>query len=185
MIGVQELRKGATFEMDGQLYRVLEATHNKQGRGNATIRTRLRNLRTGATVEYNFLSGGRVNDVRLDRRNFQYLYHDGDLYYFMDMETYEQAALTSETLSDTVPWLTDGMEVQMEMYGTEPINIELPTTVDLEVVETAPGFKGDTATGGGKPATLATGITVQVPFFVDVGDTIRVDTRTGEYVTRV
>jgi elongation factor P len=185
MIGVQELRKGATFEMDGQLYRVLEATHNKQGRGNATIRTRLRNLRTGAIFEHNFQSGGRVNDIRLDHETFQYLYHDGDLYHFMNVETYEQAALIGETLGDAVQWLTDGMTVEMEMYDAEPINVELPTTVDLEVVEAAPGFKGDTATGGGKPAKLATGVMVQVPFFVEVGDLVRVDTRTGNYVTRV
>ena len=185
MIGVQELRKGTTFEMDGRLYRVLEAQHNKQGRGNATIRTRLRDLRSGAIVENNFQSGGRVNDIRLDHETFQYLYHEGDLYHFMNTDTYEQSTMTADLLGDTVQWLTDGMTVEMEMYEGESIDIDLPTTVDLEVVEAAPGFKGDTATGGGKPAKLVTGVAVQVPFFVDVGDVIRVDTRTGEYVTRV
>ncbi len=185
MIGVQELRKGTTFELDGKLYRVLEATHNKQGRGNATIRTRLRDLRSGATTEQNFQSGGRVQDIRLDHETFQYLYHDGDLYHFMNTDTYEQATLSAELLGDAVQWMTDGMTVEMEMYEGEPIDVELPTTVDLEVVETAPGFKGDTATGGGKPAKLATGVMVTVPFFVDVGDVVRVDTRTGAYVTRV
>ena len=186
MIGVQDLRKGTTFvDDDGNLYMVLDYLHNKQGRGNATIKTKLRNLRTGATTERSFQSGGRVQDVRLDTQTVQYLYRDGDLYHFMDTETYEQPVLSSELLGEHADYLKEGMNVEVLVYEGQPIDIQLPTTVDLKVVETAPGYKGDTASGGGKPARLETGVTVTVPFFVNVGDTVRVDTRTGDYVTRV
>ncbi len=186
MIGVQDLRKGTTFvDDDGNLYVVLDYLHNKQGRGNATIKTKLRNLRTGSTIERSFQSGGRVQDVRLDTHQVQFLYRDGDLYHFMDTETYDQTALSSETLGEHAEYLKEGTTVELLTYDNQPIDIELPTTVDLKVVETAPGYKGDTASGGGKPAKLETGVTVTVPFFVNVGDTVRVDTRDGSYVTRV
>ncbi len=186
MIGVQELRKGTTFvDDDGNLYVVLDYLHNKQGRGNATIKTKLRNLRTGSTIEKSFQSGGRVQDVRLDTHQVQYLYRDGDLYTFMDNETYDQPVLSSEVLGEHAEWLKEGMNLEILMFEGQPIDVQLPTTVDLKVVETAPGYKGDTASGGGKPAKLETGVTVTVPFFVNSGDTVRVDTRTGEYVTRV
>ena len=186
MIGVQDLRKGTTFvDDDGNLYVVLDYLHNKQGRGNATIKTKLRNLRTGSTIEKSFQSGGRVRDVRLDTHNVQYLFRDGDLYTFMDTETYDQPVLSEELLGEHAGYLKEGMTVEVLMYEGQPIDINLPTTVDLKVAETAPGYKGDTASGGGKPAKLETGVSVTVPFFVNVGDTIRVDTRTGEYVTRV
>ncbi|MGB8647258.1 MAG: elongation factor P [Anaerolineae bacterium] len=186
MIGVQDLRKGATFlGDDGNLYMVLDYQHNKQGRGNATIKTKLRNLRTGSTTEKSFQSGGRVQDVRLDTHTVQYLFRDGDMYTFMDTETYEQPVLSSEVLGDHAEYLKEGMNLEILMYEGKPIDVQLPTTVDLKVVETAPGYKGDTASGGGKPAKLETGVSVTVPFFVNAGDTIRVDTRNGEYVTRV
>lgn len=186
MIGVQDLRKGTTFvDDDGNLYVVLDYLHNKQGRGNATIKTKLRNLRTGSTIERSFQSGGRVQDVRLDTHEVQFLYRDGDLYHFMDTETYDQPVLSSDILGDHAGFLKEGTTVELLAYEGQPIDIELPTTVDLKVTETAPGYKGDTASGGGKPARVETGVTVTVPFFVNVGDTIRVDTRTGEYVTRV
>jgi elongation factor P len=186
MIGVQDLRKGTTFiDDDGNLYVVLDYLHNKQGRGNATIKTKLRNLRTGATIERSFQSGGRVQDVRLDTHQVQFLYRDGDLYHFMDTETYEQPVLGADVLGEHAPFLKEGTTVELLTYDGQPIDIDLPTTVDLRVVETAPGYKGDTASGGGKPARLETGVSVTVPFFVNVGDTIRVDTRTGAYVTRV
>jgi elongation factor P len=186
MIGVQDLRKGTTFvDDDGNLYVVLDYLHNKQGRGNATIKTKLRNLRTGATIERSFQSGGRVQDVRLDTHEVQFLYRDGDLYHFMDTETYDQPVLSEDILGEHAGFLKEGTTVELLAYEGQPIDIELPTTVDLKVVETAPGYKGDTASGGGKPAKVETGVTVTVPFFVNVGDTIRVDTRTGEYVTRV
>ncbi len=186
MIGVQDLRKGTTFiDDDGNLYVVLDYQHNKQGRGNATIKTKLRNLRTGSTIEKSFQSGGRVQDVRLDTHTVQYLYRDGDMYHFMDTETYDQPVLSAETLGDHSEYLKEGMNLEIMMYEGQPIDVQLPTTVDLKVVETAPGYKGDTASGGGKPAKLETGVTVTVPFFVNTGDTVRVDTRTGDYVTRV
>jgi elongation factor P len=185
MIGVQDLRKGTTYVEDGELWRVLEYAHIKAGRGNATIRVKVRNLRTGATTEKTYPSGSRVQDVRLDHATVQYLYHDGDLYYFMNTETYEQPALSASVLGDAVNYLTDGLTLELESYEGEPITVELPTTVDLKVVETGPAFAGDTATNATKPAVLSTGLQVNVPLFVEVGDVIRVDTRTGTYVTRV
>ncbi len=186
MIGVQDLRKGTTFiDDDGNLFMVLDYQHNKQGRGNATINIKARNLRTGATIQRSFQSGGRVQDVRLETQKVQFLYKDGDHYVFMDQETYEQPVLSEEVLGEHAQWLTEGITLELLTYEGQPIDVELPTTVDLKVVETAPAFKGDTASGGGKPATLSTGAVVTVPFFVATGDTVRVDTRTGEYVTRV
>lgn len=185
MIGVQDLRKGVTFELDGSLYRVLNYEHIKTGRGGATIRVKARDLRTGSTIDRTFPSGNRVQDVRLDHASVQYLYHEGDLYTFMDVETYEQPVLSANVLGDAVKFLKDGMTLEVVSYQGEPIDIELPTAVDLEVTYTEPGYAGDTATGATKSATLETGLKVQVPLFVDVGDMIRVDTRTSAYVTRV
>ena len=185
MIDVNQLRKGVTFELDGAIYRVLDYQHHKPGRGNAIIRTKLRNLRTGATIERTFLSDDRVQDIRLDHRTVQYLYNDGSLYYFMDVETYEQPALSAETLGDAVHYLKEGVTLELSSYQGEPLEIELPITIDLKVTETEPGIKGDTATGATKAAITETGLKVQVPLFVKVGDVIRVDTRTGEYQTRV
>jgi len=185
MIDVNELRRGVTFTMDGELYKVLEYQHRKPGRGKAIIRTTLRNLRSGATIQHNFISGDRVEDIRVDRRGVQYLYTDGDLYHFMDTETYEQTVLSAAVLDDQVLYLKEGMELVLSTYENEPLDVELPTTVDLEVVEAEMAIAGDTATGTLKKATLETGLEVQVPLFVEQGDAIRVDTRTGEYVTRV
>lgn len=186
MIGVQDLRKGTTFvDDDGNLYKVLEYQHVKQGRGNATIKTKLRNVKTGSTIDKNFQSGGRVQDVRLDHHNVQYLYKDGDMFHFMDQDTYEQPALSAELLGESAQFLKENITCELLTYDGQPIEIALPTTVDLKVAETAPGFKGDTASGGGKPATLETGVVITVPFFVNVDDTVRVDTRDGTYVTRV
>ncbi len=186
MVGVQDLRKGTTFiDADGNLYKVLEYQHVKQGRGNATIKTKLRNIKTGSTIDKNFQSGGRVQDVRLDHHTVQYLYNDGDTYHFMDTETYDQPVLSKDILGDAAKFLKENVTVELLTYEGQPIEVELPTSVDLKVVETAPGFKGDTASGGGKPATLETGVVVTVPFFVSAGDTVRVDTRDGTYLTRV
>jgi elongation factor P len=184
VIDVNELRKGVTFTMGGELYKVLEYQHHKPGRGKATIRTTLRNLRTGATVQQNFISGDRVEDIRVDRRGVQYLYTDGDLYYFMDTETYEQTALSAATLEEQIPYLKESMELVLSTFEGEAIDVELPTTVDLEVVEAEMAVAGDTATGTLKKVTLETGMEVQVPLFIEVGDVIRVDTRSGKYVTR-
>ncbi len=185
MIEVNALRKGTTFTLEDELYKVLDYSHHKIARGGATIRVKVRNLRTGATYEKTFNGGERVEDIRLDHSEAQYLYNDGDLYYFMDTETYEQPALNKELLEEIIPYLTENMVVKISTYNSEPIDIDIPLTVELEVVETEPGFAGDTAQGATKPVTLSTGLVVQAPLFVNVGDTIRVDTRTGQYITRV
>jgi len=185
MIGVEDLRKGVTFKHEGQLWKVLEYSHNKQGRGNATIRVRARNLKTGGTLEKSFQSGGRVEDIRLDHHEMTYLYHDGDFYHFMDSETYEQSALPAKILGDGVRFLKEGLAVKVSSHDGEPIDVEFPSSVELKVVESLPGVRGDTATNATKPATLESGYVVQVPLFVQSGDTIRVNTETGNYVTRV
>jgi elongation factor P len=185
MINVTEMRKGTIVEIDGELYRVLEYQHHKPGRGNAIIRTRLRNLRSGSTIERTFNSGERIQNVRLDHHTVQYLYHDGNLYYFMDLETFEQPAINADILGDAISYLTENVAVSLETYQGEPIAIELPTTVDLKVVEAEPGFAGDTAASPSKQAIVETGLKVQVPLFVNAGDVIRVDTRDGSYITRV
>ena len=185
MIDVNELRSGVTFELDGNLYKVLEYSHHKPGRGKATIRTKIRDLRSGGVMEKSFLSGDRVQDIRLDHHMVQFLYQDGDLYYFMDTETYEQPAVNSSLLDDAVTYLTEGLEVKLTFYQGEALDIEMPTTVDLLVEEAEVAVKGDTATGANKTVTTQTGLKVQVPLFVASGDTIRVDTRSGNYVTRV
>jgi elongation factor P len=185
MISATDLRKGATFELDGDLYRVLEYQHSYIGRGSANVRTKLRNLRSGRTIDRTFPASEKFQEVRLELRQVQFLYRDGDLYYFMDTETYEQPALSAEVLGDRVNYLKEGLILSLSMHEAQPVEIELPVTVELEVTQTEPGVKGDTATGATKRATLETGLTVQVPLFVEQGDTIRVDTRTGEYLTRV
>lgn len=185
MIGVQDLRKGTTFIEDNDLWRVLEYEHVKTGRGNATIRVKVRNVRSGSTQSKTFPSGSRVQDIRLDHAEVQYLYNDGDLYYFMDLETNEQPVLSAALLGDAISFLVDGMTLALESYEGESISIELPTTVDLEVIKTDPGFAGDTATNATKPAIVSTGYQAQVPLFVSVGDKIRIDTRSGAYLTRI
>jgi elongation factor P len=185
MIDVNQLRKGVTFELDSSIYRVLEYQHHKPARGPAIIKTKIRDLRTGASINKTFTSGDRVQDIRLDHQTVQYMYNDGELYYFMDTETYEQPGLSKEVLGEAVNYLTEGMTLELETHEGQPIDIEIPLTVDLEVATTEAGVKGDTATGVTKAATLSTGLVVQVPLFVEEGDTIRVDTRTAEYMTRV
>jgi len=184
MISATDLRKGVTFELDGELYRVLEYKHSKIGRGSANVRTKLRNLRTGRTIDRTFAASEKFQEVRLELRQVQFLYRDGDLYYFMDTETYEQPALSAEVLGDMVDYLKEGSVLSLSMHEGQQVEIELPVTVDLQVVQTEPGVKGDTATGVTKRASLETGLIVQVPLFVEEGDIIRVDTRTGEYLTR-
>ncbi len=185
MIDVNDLRKGVIFEMDGNLYRVMEYSFNKPGRGNATIRIKARDLRKGNSLEKTFTSGERIKDVRLDFHNVQYLYNDGEIYHFMDLETYEQPAIPGSVIGDYAGFLKPEMEVKLTFFENEPIDIELPTTVDLAVTFAEPAVKGDTATGVTKKVVTETGLEVGVPYFVQTGDTIRVDTRTGEYVTRV
>jgi elongation factor P len=185
MIDVNELRKGVTFELDGSLYKVLEYDHHKPGRGKATIRVKARDLRTGTTLEKTFPSGDRFQDVRLDYHNVQFLYNDGDFYYFMDQDTFEQPAIRKEILGESADYLKEGMEAKLTFYENEALDIDLPVTVDLEVVEAESAVRGDTATGVTKKVITETGLQVQVPSFVNSGDVIRVDTRSGSYVTRV
>ena len=185
MIDVNDLRKGVTFEQDDQIFKVLEYSHNKPGRGNATIRTKLRNLRTGATIDRTYQSGDRMQDIRLDHVVVQFLYKDGNLYYFMNTATYEQPAISSELLGDGVNYLKEGLAVKLTFYHDEPIELELPAAVELKVVDGEVGVRGDTATGANKLVTTETGLKVQVPLFVKVGDTIQVNTSTGNYLTRV
>lgn len=185
MIDVNELRKGVTFELDGELLKVLDYQHHKPGRGAATIRVRARNLRTGTILEKTFGSGERVQDVRLEYHNVQFLYTDGLLYHFMDMETFEQPALSADIIGEAKIYLKEGVEVKLTIYENEPLDVELPTTVDLLVTEAESSVRGDTATGVTKRVTLETGAEANTPSFVNEGDIIRVDTRSGEYVTRV
>lgn len=185
MIDVNELRNGVTFELDGNLYKVIEYSHHKPGRGKATIRTKVRDLRTGSVLEKSFTSGDKVQDIRLDYHMVQFLYKDNDLYHFMDTETYEQPALNASVLGEATSYLTEGLEVKLTFFEGEALDIELPTAVELSVVEAEMAVKGDTATGANKSVTTETGLKVQVPLFIDTGDTIRVDTRNGSYVTRV
>jgi elongation factor P len=185
MIEANALRKGTTFTQDGELFKVLDYTHIKTARGGATIRVKVQNLRSGANFEKTFSGGERVQDISLEHNEAQYLYNDGELYYFMDNETYEQPAIPKALLSDVIPYITENMQVKISWYNNEPIAIDIPITVDLEVVDAEPGFAGDTATGATKPVTVSTGLVVQTPLFVNIGDVIRIDTRTGQYLTRV
>jgi elongation factor P len=185
VIEANALRKGTTFAQDNEIFKVLDYSHHKMARGGATIRVKVRNLRSGASFEKTFNGGERVEDIALEHIEAQYLYNDGDLYYFMDTETYEQPALNKSYLEEIIPYLTENMIVKISTYQGEPIDIEFPITVDLEVTETEPGFAGDTAQGATKPVTVSTGLVVQAPLFINTGDTIRIDTRTGQYITRV
>lgn len=185
MIDVNDLRKGVTFELDGVLYKVLDYEHHKPGRGKATIRIKARDMRTGTTLEKTFISGDRVQDVRLEYHNVQYLYHDGSLFHFMDLDTYDQPAIPADVVGEAANYLKEGVEIKLTLYQGEPLDIELPTTIDLLVTQANIAVRGDTATGVTKKVTTETGLQVQVPNFVGEGDFIRVDTRTGTYVTRV
>lgn len=185
MISTGELRKGIVIELDGDLWQILDYHHIKMGRGSAQVRIKFRNVKKGSTVERTFQAGDRWPRAQLDHRPVQFLYRDGDEFHFMDTDTYDQFILSAEQLEDAVPYLKDGMMLDRTAYQGETIGVELPITVDLVVAETEPGFAGDTQTGARKPATLEGGLVVQVPIFVETGDTIRVDTRSGDYLTRV
>ncbi|MFC1940499.1 elongation factor P [Chloroflexota bacterium] len=183
MISGGELRKGIIIELDGKLYQVIDYHHVKMKR-TALARVKLRDIKGGHTIEQSFQSDQKFTRARLEFRNMQYLYKDGGLYYFMDEENFEQTPINSSQLGDAINYLKEGMSLQVSSYRGELVGVELPITVDLEVTDTAPGFKGDTVTAGYKSATLETGITIQVPLFISIGDTIKVDTRSGSYVER-
>ena len=185
MVSTSDLRKGIAIELDGELWQILDYHHIKRGRGSAQVKIKLRNVKRGQTVERSFQAGDKWPRAYLDKRQVQFLYRDGSDFHFMDTESYDQFTLSAEQLDDAVNYLKDGMLVDRTSYQGETIGVELPITVDMVVTETEPGFAGDTATGARKLATVETGLVVQVPLFVGEGDTIRIDTRTGEYQTRV
>lgn len=185
MIAAGDFRNGLTFEMEGQVFQVIEFQHVKPGKGAAFVRTKLKNIITGATIEKTFNPTDKVEKAHIERKEMQYLYNDGDLYYFMDNETYEQLPLSSDKLGDSLKFVKENMIVKILTHKGNIFGVEPPTFVELEVTHTEPGFKGDTATGATKPATVETGAVVKVPLFVNTGDIIRIDTRTGEYMERV
>lgn len=184
MITAGEFRNGVTFELDGQIFQIVEFQHVKPGKGAAFVRTRLKNIITGATVERTFNPTDKMENAHIERKDMQYLYNDGDLYYFMDTETFEQLPINKATIGDTFKFVKENMTVKILSHKGNVFGIEPPTFVELEITETEPGFKGDTATGASKPATLETGAIVKVPLFINQGDMIRIDTRTGEYLER-
>lgn len=184
MLDANELRKGACFFLDGELYQVVEYQHYKPGRGNAIIRTKLRNLRTGSLVPRNFLSGERFEEAPVERRTMQFLYNDGEFFNFMDTETYDQVRATEELIGDRAGYIKEGTELTVVIHDGNALDIELPPAVELKVTESEIAVAGDTATGASKIVTCETGLQVQVPLFIDVGNIIRVDTRTGAYSTR-
>jgi len=185
MIASGELKKGIIIELEEKLYQVLDYHHIKMGRGSAQVRLKLRDIRSGNTIERAFQASERFTRARLDYRTMQYLYNDGDLYYFMDVESFDQIPLSANQLGDALNYLKEGMSLEVLNHKGELVGVELPIAVELRVIETGPGFKGDTATAGNKPAKLETGITIQVPLFISNGDMVKVDTRTGEYLERV
>lgn len=185
MITTADFRNGMTIELDGILYNILYFQHVKPGKGQAFVRTRLKNLKTGAVIEKTFRAGEKVELALLDKRKMQYLYKDGRNFIFMDSETFEQMSIDEDEVGQAADYLKEGVMVEIPLYEGKPVGVEPPVFVDLEVVETSPGVKGDTASGGGKPAKLETGLVITVPLFIEEGNVVRVDTRTGEYVERV
>jgi elongation factor P len=185
MISASEFRNGSTFELDGNVFKVVEFQHVKPGKGAAFVRTRLKNVITGAVIERTFNPSDKMPKAQIERKDMQYLYNDDTLFYFMDTETYEQMPLNKEHLGDALKYVKENMIVKVLSYKGEVFGVEPPTFVELEVTETDPGFKGDTATGGTKPAIVETGASIQVPLFVNIGDVVRIDTRTDTYMERV
>ena len=185
MVSAGDFRNGVTLEMDGNIYQIIEFQHVKPGKGAAFVRTKLKNIITGGVVEKTFRPTEKVPTARIDRVEMQYLYNDGDLYYFMNTENYDQIALNNETIGDALKFVKENEMVKVCSHNGNVFAVEAPLFVELEVTETEPGFKGDTATGATKPATVETGAVVYVPLFVETGDKLKIDTRTGEYLSRV
>lgn len=185
MIGISDFKNGTVFENDGTIYQVVWFQHHKPGKGGAVLRTKIRNVRTGATIEQTFKSGEKFKEVTMSRRKKQYLYKNGDAFTFMDLETYDQVDVSAEKIGEFANFLKENMEVDALYLEEEFLILDPPPSVVLKVTSTVPGIKGDTASSATKPATLETGIEVQVPLFIKEEDTIKVDTRTGEYVERV
>lgn len=184
MIETNDFRPGTVFEMDGKLITIVNVEHIKLARGSAVIKAKLRNIIDGSIYEQSFRSGDKYKAVRIESSEAQYLYRDGDIFYFMDNQTYEQVALGRDQVADALPFLKEGSSVRILRYEDRVIGVSMPITVELAVAETDPGLKGDTVSGTTKPATLETGTTIQVPLFVNQGDRLKVDTRTGSYIER-
>ncbi|AMV70105.1 Translation elongation factor P [Pediococcus damnosus] len=184
MISTSDFKNGLTIQVDGGIWRIVEFQHVKPGKGSAFVRTKLKNLRTDAAQEKTFRAGEKMEQAIIDTKKMQYLYNDGDNYVFMDNVTYEQLEILSEKLTEEKNYLVENMEVSVIMFGEETLGVDLPNTVNLKVTETEPGIRGDTATGGSKSATLETGLTVQVPFFVNQDDVLIINTTDGTYVSR-
>ena len=185
MVTAGDFRKGMTVEIDGQVWMVVDFLHVKPGKGAAFVRTKLKNVMTGNVLERTFNPSDKFPRAMIEGKTMEYLYSDGGLYYFMDMETYEQLPLNESLVEDALPFIKENMQVTIQFYNGAAFSVEAPNFVELEVTETDPNFKGDTATGGNKPAVLETGARIMVPMFVNVGDKIRIDTRTSEYMERV
>jgi len=185
MISAGEFRNGITFELDGQVFKIVEFQHVKPGKGAAFVRTKLKNVMSGAVVERTFNPSEKMPKAPIERKDMQYLYNDGGLYYFMDTESYEQIPLNMEQFGDSLKFVKENMMVKILSYKGNVFGVEPPTFVELEVTHTEPGFKGDTTTGGTKPATVETGALIQVPLFVEIGNVIKIDTRTEIYIERV
>ena len=185
MVSAGDFRNGVTLEMDGNIYQIVEFQHVKPGKGAAFVRTKLKNIINGGVVEKTFRPTEKFPTARIDRVEMQYLYNDGDLYYFMNTETYDQIALNNETIGDALKFVKENEMVKVCSHNGNVFAVEAPLFVELEVTDTEPGFKGDTATGATKPATVETGAMVYVPLFVETGDKLKIDTRTGEYLSRV
>lgn len=185
MVSAGDFRNGVTLEMDGNIYQIIEFQHVKPGKGAAFVRTKLKNIINGGVVEKTFRPTEKFPTARIDRVEMQYLYNDGDLYYFMNTENYDQIALNNETIGDALKFVKENEMVKVCSHNGNVFAVEAPLFVELEVTETEPGFKGDTATGATKPATVETGAIVYVPLFVETGDKLKIDTRTGEYLSRV
>ena len=185
MISAGDFRNGITIELDNNIYQIIEFQHVKPGKGAAFVRTKLKNIINGGVVEKTFRPTEKCPQARIDRKDMQYLYSDGDLFHFMDVESYDQIALNQETIGDTLKFVKENEMVKVCSHNGNVFAIEPPLFVELAITETEPGFKGDTATGATKPATVETGATVLVPLFVEIGDVIKIDTRTGEYLSRV
>lgn len=185
MISTADFKKGLTIELEGEVFQILDFQHVKPGKGQAFVRTKLRNARTGNVFDRTFKAGERMEEAYLERRPMQFLYSSGNEFVFMDMETFDQTTVAADETADARSYLKEGLEVQFLVHNGRRIGIGLPDTVDLKVAQTDPGVRGDTASGGSKPATLETGVVVQVPLFINEDDILRVDTRTGNYVERV
>ena len=185
MISAGDFRNGITIELDNNIFQIIEFQHVKPGKGAAFVRTKLKNIKSGGVVEKTFRPTEKCPQARIDRKDYQYLYADGDLYNFMDTETYDQIALNKETVGDAMKFVKENEMCKVCSHNGSVFSVEPPLFVELEITETEPGFKGDTATGASKPAVVETGATVYVPLFVNQGDKIKIDTRTGEYLSRV